>query len=228
MNVLIVTTSCNMLAPDHPTGLWLEEFALPYTALSEAGVSIRVVSPKGGAVPIDPKTAPTEQDREKWPAALQALASTERLAEVAADGFDAVYLPGGHGPMVDLVNDQDLQRLLAAFDRDGKIIAAVCHGPAALLNVRNAAGEALIRGRKVTGFTNLEERLAMLHSVVPFLLDEALQDRGANFESAPLPLFSHVVRDGNLITGQNPASSTKIAEELLAALKERSGSTSDL
>ena len=226
MNVLIVTTSCNMLAPDHPTGLWLEEFAVPFTAFSEAGASIRVVSPKGGAVPIDPKTAPTEKDREKWPAALQALTSTGRLAEVAADRFDAVFIPGGHGPMMDLVNDQELQRLLAAFDRDGKMVAAVCHGPAALLNVRNAAGEPLVKGRKVTGFTNVEERLVMLHSVVPFLLEDALKERGANFESALLPFFSHVVRDENLITGQNPASSTKIAEELLAALEEGSRLTS--
>lgn len=226
MNVLIVTTSCNMLAPDHPTGLWLEEFAVPFTAFSEAGASIRVVSPKGGAVPIDPKTAPTEKDREKWPAALQALTSTGRLAEVAADRFDAVFIPGGHGPMVDLVNDQQLQRLLAAFDRDGKMVAAVCHGPAALLNVRNAAGEPLVKGRKVTGFTNVEERLVMLHSVVPFLLEDALKERGANFESALLPFFCHVVRDDNLITGQNPASSTKIAEELLAALEEGSRLTS--
>ncbi|MGZ3393855.1 MAG: type 1 glutamine amidotransferase domain-containing protein [Isosphaeraceae bacterium] len=226
MNVLIVTTSCNMLAPDHPTGLWLEEFAVPFTAFSEAGASIRVVSPKGGAVPIDPKTAPTEKDREKWPAALQALSSTGRLAEVAADRFDAVFIPGGHGPMVDLVNDQQLQRLLAAFDRDGKMVAAVCHGPAALLNVRNAAGEPLVKGRKVTGFTNVEERLVMLHSVVPFLLEDALKERGANFESALLPFFSHVVRDENLITGQNPASSTKVAEELLAALEEGSRLTS--
>ncbi|MGA8350557.1 MAG: type 1 glutamine amidotransferase domain-containing protein [Isosphaeraceae bacterium] len=226
MNVLIVTTSCNMLAPDHPTGLWLEEFAVPFTAFSEAGASIRVVSPKGGAVPIDPKTAPTEKDREKWPAALQALTSTGRLAEVAADRFDAVFIPGGHGPMVDLVNDQQLQRLLAAFDRDGKMVAAVCHGPAALLNVRNAAGEPLVKGRKVTGFTNVEERLVMLHSVVPFLLEDALKERGANFESALLPFFSHVVRDENLITGQNPASSTKVAEELLAALEEGSRLTS--
>jgi len=226
MNVLIVTTSCNMLAPDHPTGLWLEEFAVPFTAFSEAGASIRVVSPKGGAVPIDPKTAPTEKDREKWPAALQALSSTGRLAEVAADRFDAVFIPGGHGPMVDLVNDQQLQRLLAAFDRDGKMVAAVCHGPAALLNVRNAAGEPLAKGRKVTGFTNVEERLVLLHSVVPFLLEDALKERGANFESALLPFFSHVVRDENLITGQNPASSTKVAEELLAALEEGSRLTS--
>ena len=226
MNVLIVTTSCKMLAPDHPTGLWFEEFAVPFTAFSKAGASIRVVSPKGGAVPIDPKTAPTEKDREKWPAALQALTSTGRLAEVAADRFDAVFIPGGHGPMVDLVNDQELQRLLAAFDRNGKMVAAVCHGPAALLNVRNAAGEPLVKGRKVTGFTNVEERLVLLHSVVPFLLEDALKERGANFESALLPFFSHVVRDENLITGQNPASSTKVAEELLAALEEGSRLTS--
>ena len=155
-----------------------------------------------------------------------ALTSTGRLAEVAADRFDAVFIPGGHGPMMDLVNDQKLQRLLAAFDRDGKMVAAVCHGPAALLNVRNAAGEPLVKGRKVTGFTNVEERLVMLHSVVPFLLEDALKERGANFESALLPFFSHVVRDENLITGQNPASSTKVAEELLAALEEGSRLTS--
>jgi putative intracellular protease/amidase len=222
MNIVVVTTSCSMLGPGHHTGLWLEEFAVPFTAFSEAGASIRVVSPKGGAVPIDPKTEPTQKDREKWPDALKALTSTERLAEVAADPFDAVFIPGGHGPMVDLVNDQDLQRLLAAFDREGKMIAAVCHGPAALLNVRNAAGEPLVKGRKVTGFTNVEERLVMLHSVVPFLLEDALKERGANFESALLPFFAHVVRDENLITGQNPASTTKIAEELIAALQEGS------
>ena len=220
MNILIVTTSCGMLAPDHPTGLWLEEFAVPFAAFSEAGRSIRVVSPKGGMVPIDPQTTPTQKDREKWPDALDALTSTERLADVLAEGFDAVFIPGGHGPMRDLVDDHDLQRLLTAFDRDGKLIAAICHGPAALINVRNAAGEPLVKGRKVTGFTDIEERLVMLHSVVPFLLEDALKQNGAHFESALLPFFSHVVRDGNLITGQNPASSTKIAEELLAALQQ--------
>ncbi len=219
MNILIVTTSCSMLALDHPTGLWLEEFAEPFTAFIEAGATIRVASPQGGSVPIDPKTAPTDKDRERWPDALEALTSTERLTDVAADSFDAVFIPGGHGPMIDLVNDEHLQELLAAFDREGKPIAAVCHGPAALLNVRNSAGEPLVHGRKVTGFTNIEERLVMLHSVVPYLLEDALKERGAEFESATLPFFSHVVRDGNLITGQNPASSNKIAEELLTALQ---------
>ncbi len=227
MHVLFVTTSCDLLPPDHPTGTWLEEFAVPYTALSEAGISIRVVSPKGGATPIDPRSGPTEEDRKKWPAAFQALASTGRLAEVSgprteatAEGFDAIFIPGGHGPLIDLTHDEDLQHLIAAFHRAGKIIAAVCHGPTALLNVRNASGEALVKGRKVTSFTNFEERLARLHNRVPFLLEDALKERGADFESALLPMTSHVVRDGNLITGQNPPSSSGITEELLAALRE--------
>ena len=220
MNILIVTTSCNMLAPGHPTGLWLEEFALPFTAFLEAGASIRVASPQGGVVPIDPKTAPAEQEHEQWPDALDALNFTERLADVSANGFNAIFITGGHGPMVDLAHDSSLHELLAAFDREGKLIAAICHGPAALVNVRNSAGEPLVKGRKVTGFTNVEERLVMLHSVVPFLLEDALKERGANFEYATLPFFSHVVRDGNLITGQNPASSTRIAEEVLIALHD--------
>ena len=223
MKVLIVTTSCDLLAPGHPTGLWLEEFAVPYAKLSEEGVAIRVVSPKGGATPIDPKTAPKERDWEKWPDALQALTRAGRLAEASAEEFDAIFLPGGHGPMIDLAHDPDLRRLLEAFDRDGKVIAAVCHGPAGLLEARDRAGEPLVKGRKVTGFTNFEERLVMLHGVVPFLLEDALKERGATFEHALLPMTSHVVRDGRLITGQNPASSGKIAEELLDALREPSG-----
>ncbi len=220
MKVLIVTTSCRMLAPDHPTGLWLEEFAVPYTALLEAGASIRVASPKGGAVPVDPKTTPTEKDQQRWPAAIAALESSERVDGQTADDFDAIFIPGGHGPMVDLAGDLDLQRLIAAFDRAGKWIAAICHGPAALVKVRNSEGKPLVAGRKLTSFTNMEERLVMLHDVVPFLLEDALKEQGAEFESALLPMFSHVVRDGHLITGQNPASSEKLAQELLTALNE--------
>lgn len=220
MNILIVATSCDLLAPGHPTGLWLEEFAVPYTAFAEAGASIRVVSPRGGAVPIDPKTVPKESDREKWPAALDALQDSGRISEVSADDFDAVFIPGGHGPMIDLANDQELARLLGDFDRQGKVIAAVCHGPAALLNVRNSTGEPLVKGRKLTSFTDFEERLVMLHGVVPFLLEDALKEKGAEFESALLPMTSHVVRDGHLITGQNPASSEKIAKKVLGALEE--------
>jgi putative intracellular protease/amidase len=225
MKVLIVTTSCDTLAPGHPTGTWLEEYAVPYTKLAEAGVKVRVVSPQGGATPIDPKTTPKDSDRENWPAALEALSETGKLADASADDFDAIFIPGGHGPMVDLAHDADLARLVEAFDRQGKIIAAVCHGPAGLLGAKSRSGEPLVQGRKVTGFTNFEERLVMLHGVVPFLLEDALKERGAEFEHALLPMTAHVVRDGHLITGQNPASSEKLAEALLVALREPVGAT---
>ncbi len=223
MKLLIVTTSADTLAPDHPTGLWLEEFAVPFNTLTEAGVEIVVASPKGGAVPLDPKTEPDEKQRQKWAGALGALEATKRLSEVTAEGFDALFFPGGHGPLMDLSDNADLKALIESFDRAGKIIAALCHGPAALLNACNASGEPLIKGRKVTGFTNMEERLVMLHSVVPFLLEDAMKERGADFDSAFVPMVSHVVRDGNLITGQNPSSSQTLADELLAALQEPSG-----
>ena len=225
MKVLFVTTNCDTLAPGHPTGTWLEEFATPYTMFIQSDVSARVVSPQGGATPIDPKTAPKEKDREKWSDALQALTLTGKLSEVNAEEFDAIFLPGGHGPMIDLAHDQDLARLVETFDREGKIIAAVCHGPAGLLEARSRSGEPLVKGRRVTGFTNFEERLVMLHGVVPFLLEDALKERGGEFEHALLPMTSHVVRDGNLITGQNPASSEKIGQEILAALREPAGVT---
>lgn len=225
MKTLIVTTSADTLPPNHRTGLWLEEFAVPFTTLTDAGVEIVVASPKGGSVPLDPKTEPDEKDRQKWAGALNALSTTKQLSEVTADGFDAVFFPGGHGPLVDLRDNPELQRLIESFDREGKLIAAVCHGPAALLNARNTSGEPLIKGRKVTGFTNMEERLVMLHSVVPFLLEDAMKERGGDFDSALVPMISHVVRDGNLITGQNPGSSQKIADELLDALRGPSGNT---
>ena len=218
MNILIVTTNCDTLAPEHPTGVWLEEYAVPYTELHAAGAAIVVASPQGGATPIDPKTTPNDKQKQEWAEALQALSATKPLSEVSADSFDALFIPGGHGPMKDLVDNAQLQQLIADFNSSGKIIAAVCHGPAALLNVRTEAGEFLLKDRKVSGFTNIEERLVMLHGVVPFLLEDALKERGGDFESALLPMTSHVVRDGNLITGQNPASTKKIVEELSQAL----------
>lgn len=225
MKTLIITTSNDILSPGHPTGLWLEEFAVPYTTLTEAGVEVVVASPKGGLVPLDPKTEPDEEQRKKWAGALSALTATKRINEVTADGFDAIFFPGGHGPLVDLLDNAEVHRLIESFNGAGKLIAAVCHGPAALLNARNTSGEPLIKGRKVTGFTNTEERLVGLHDVVPFLLEDAMKERGGDFESALLPTTSHTVRDGNLLTGQNPASSQKIGDELLDALRESSGNT---
>ena len=161
--------------------------------------------------------------RQKWAAALSALSTTKPLSEVTADGFDAIFFPGGHGPLIDLPDNSELQRLIESFDRAGKLVSAVCHGQAALLNARSAAGEPLLKGRKVTGFSNMEERLVMLHDVVPFLLQDAIKERGADYESALVPMLPCVVRDGNLITGQNPGSSQQIADELLSALREQSG-----
>lgn len=221
MKLLMITTSCNTLAPNHPTGLWLEEFAVPYQEFAKAGASIVVASPKAGRVPIDPKTKPTEKQSREWRVPIAVLEDTRRLAEMQEADFDAVYIPGGHGPMIDLPNNPEIHRLLPAFDRAGKIISAVCHGPAALLYAKNRNGESLIRGKKLTGFTNMEETIVMLRSVVPFLLQDQLEKQGAMFQSAMVPFTSHVVRDGNLVTGQNPGSSKAIAEAILGALKER-------
>jgi putative intracellular protease/amidase len=219
MKLLIVTTNADSLGPGHATGTWLEEYAVPYDAFQEAGAAIVVASPKGGATPIDPQTTPNEEQRLSWAQPIAALQNTQRLADVKADDFDAVFIPGGHGPLIDLAMNAEVLRLLADFDRAGKIIGAVCHGPAALLNAKRADGTALVAGKRVTAFTNNEEKLVKLDRVVPFLLETALRDRGACFDGTPLPFIPHVVRDGNLITGQNPASSSGVAERMLEALR---------
>lgn len=219
MNILIVTTSASVLPPDHPTGLWLEEFTVPYEHFVAHGAHVTVASPLGGAVPLDPRTEPGDRERIKWFGALRALQSSESLAGIDPGFFDGLFIPGGHGPMVDLVHDRDLQRLISSFDEDGKFIGAVCHGPAALLEARGSNGHYLIRDRRLTGFSNLEERLAGMHAKVPFLLEDELRRRGARYESALLPMTSHVIRDGNLITGQNPASSERVAQEFLEGLQ---------
>lgn len=221
MDALFILTNADRLDADHPTGLWLEEFAVPWVALCEGGISITAASPKGGAVPVDPKSEVGEDRRARWTKAIEALASTVPLAEVAGKRFDAVVIPGGHGPMIDLANDEAVAEFVSAHANEGRIVAALCHGPAALLNARNAEGGALVEGRRVTAFTDGEERAAGLASVVPFLLEDRLKDLGAKFENALLPGIGHVVRDGNLITGQNPASSEAIARCLLEVLGER-------
>lgn len=219
MKILIATTSSDTLAPGHPTGTWLEEFAVPFMAFTEAGATIVVASPQGGRTPIDPQTNPNDEQQRTWAAAISALQSTVRLADEDAADFDAIYIPGGHGPMVDLVKDKDIARLLTEFDRSGKIIGAVCHGPAALINAMGADGRALIAGKRVSGFTNNEEKLVHLDSVVPFMLETELKAKGAHFDGTPVPFAPHTVRDGNLITGQNPASSAAIAKKMLEALR---------
>jgi putative intracellular protease/amidase len=221
VRALFVTTSCNQLTPEHPTGLWLEEFAVPYLAVTAAGIDVTVASPRGGAVPLDPKTLPNKQEQRDWAPALAALQQSVTLASVAKDRFEAIFIPGGHGPLVDLAHDTTLHALLAGHDAAGAVIAAVCHGPAALVHARRANGERFLQGRRATGFTNAEEFLSRLKDVVPFLLEDEMKVNGADFHAGLLPLVSHIEQDGNLITGQNPGSSQAIGEAMVRALRAK-------
>jgi len=218
MRVLFVATSSDRLASGHPTGLWVEEFAVPYLAALDAGIRVVVASPQGGSIPLDPKSTPGDSDRQTWAPALAALASSVTLDSVGDETFDAIFIPGGHGPMVDLAHHEVLRGMLERHDASGKLIAAVCHGPAALVFAQRANGAPFLAGRRATGFTDTEERLAGLHDEVPFLLEDVMKSKGADFHSALLPMLSHIEHDGNLLTGQNPRSSQAIAKAMVSAL----------
>lgn len=226
MKVLFVLTSHSELGnTGKKTGFWVEEFAAPYYVLSDAGAAITLASPKGGQPPIDPKSAePASQTaatrRFDADEDLQLkLSKTSKLSEIKAVDFDAVFFPGGHGPLWDLVNDANSIQLIRDFWSAKKPVAAVCHAPSVLLNVKNENAEHLIKGKNVTGFTNTEEAAVQLTDVVPFLLEDELKNKGANY-SKKEDWASYVVTDGLLITGQNPASSEAAAEALIALLKK--------
>ena len=224
MNVLLVLTSHDQLGDTgKKTGFWLEEFAAPYFVFKDAGATLTLASPKGGQPPLDPKsdepdaqTEATERFR-KDPAAQAALASTVRLADVKAEDFDAVFYPGGHGPLWDLAEDQHSIALIEAFQAAGKPVAAVCHAPGVLRHVKGADGKPLVNGKRVTGFTNTEEDAVQLTDIVPFLVEDMLKENGGDY-SKGADWASYVVEDGLLITGQNPASSQAAAEALLKHL----------
>lgn len=224
MNILMVLTSHDKLGnTGHKTGLWLEEFAAPYYAFRDAGVNITLASPKGGQPPIDPKSdlpenqTPAMARFKKDDAAKKAFAHTAKLADMRAEDFDSVFYPGGHGPMWDLAESPVSIALLESFYNAGKYIALVCHAPGALHKV-TFKGQPLVKGKRVTGFTNSEEEAVKLTKVVPFLVEDELKRLGGRFEKAP-NWQSFVVVDGHLITGQNPASSAAAANALLKALK---------
>lgn len=226
MKVLIVLTSHSELGnTGHKTGFWIEEFAAPYYTLKDAGADITIASPKGGQPPIDPKSAePANQTEstkrfDKDENLQQLLANTKKLSEISADDFDAVFYPGGHGPLWDLTNDANSIKLIENFWAAKKPVAAVCHAPAVLLNVKNENGELLVRGKNVTGFTNTEEDAVQLTDVVPFLLEDELKNKGGIY-SKKEDWASYVIKDGLLITGQNPASSQEAAKQLLELLKK--------
>jgi putative intracellular protease/amidase len=220
MKILMVITSHDQLGnTGRKTGFWLEEFAAPYFVFRDAGVELTLASPKGGQPPLDPKsdlpenqtTAMTRFKKDK--AAQQALANTLKLADMKAEDFETVFYPGGHGPMWDLAEDPVSIALLESFYLSGKPIALVCHSPGVLRHV-TYKGEPLVKGKHVTGFTNSEEEEVKLTKVVPFLVEDELMRLGAVFEKVRnWQPFSIV--DGRLVTGQNPASSTSVAQTLL-------------
>ncbi len=227
MKILLVLTSHGQLGDTgKPTGFWLEELAAPYCVFKDAGAELVLASPAGGQPPLDPKSdAPDAQTdatrRFRADAqAMRALASTQPLASVRADEFDAVFYPGGHGPLWDLAESQDSRTLIEAMLQAGKPVGAVCHAPGVLRHVQAPDGTPLVKGRRVTGFANSEEAAVGLTQVVPFLVEDMLKANGGQYSKGP-DWQSHVVTDGLLVTGQNPASSGEGAKALLQVLQAR-------
>jgi putative intracellular protease/amidase len=224
-NVLFVLTSHEDLGnTGHKTGFWIEEFAAPYYLLKDKGVQITIASPKGGQPPVDPKSASPEsqtpatvrfnEDKETQ----EILSKTVKLATVNQADYDAVFYPGGHGPLWDLAEDKNSIALVEDFYKNDKIVAAVCHAPAIFKHTKNADGAPLVKGKKVTGFTNTEEDAVQLTSIVPFLVEDMLKEKGGIYSKSD-DWTPYAVEDGLLITGQNPASSEKVAELLLKRLQ---------
>ena len=225
MKVLMILTSHDTLGDTgKKTGFWLEEFAAPYYVLLDAGTEVTLASPAGGQPPVDPVSdlpdAQTEATRrfKNDEAAQSALGKTTRLSEIDTDEYDAIFYPGGHGPLWDLAEDKDSQRLIETFMADNRPLAAVCHAPAIFKHTKGADAMSVISGRRITGFSNTEEAAVGLTEVVPFLLEDMLNANGAHYEKGA-DWESHVVVDGKLITGQNPASSKGVAQELLKILQ---------
>jgi len=225
MKILMVLTSHDQLGnTGRKTGFWLEELAAPYYVFKDAGAEITLASPKGGQPPLDPKSNEpdfqTDLTRrfEADEAAKAQLASTVKLDSVKQSDYDTVFYPGGHGPMWDLAEDPHSIKLIESFIAAGKTIALVCHAPGVLRHVKGTDGKPLVQGRKVTGFTNTEEEAVGLTKVVPFLVEDELKAKGGVFSKAG-DWAVYVLTDGQLITGQNPASSGPAAKVLLDHLK---------
>ena len=223
-NVLFVLTSHSELGDTgHKTGFWIEEFAAPYYALADKGVNVTLSSPKGGQPPIDPKSSeaafstPATERFNGDSALKEKLAVTTELSKVKAADFDAVFYPGGHGPLWDLAANADSLRLISDFIAANKPVAAVCHAPVVLINAVNADQTPLVAGKRVTGFSNSEEEAVQLTKVVPILVEDGLKAKGGLYEKGA-DWAPFVLEDGLLITGQNPASSEAVAHKLLARL----------
>ena len=225
MKILLVLTSHDELGnTGHKTGFWLEEFVAPYYIFKDANADITLASPNGGQPPLDPKSDEPDfqteaTERFKKDADAQAvLANTVKLSDISADDYDAVFYPGGHGPLWDLAEDQNSIALIESMYSAGKPVAAVCHAPAVFRHTKASDGSPLIAGKSVTGFSNTEEDAVQLSAVVPFLLEDELKAKGASYSKAD-DWHPYAITDGNLITGQNPASSDPVAKAVLEIIK---------
>lgn len=221
--LLIVTSHDRLGETGKPTGFWLEELAAPYRTFVEAGAEVDIASPKGGRPPVDPGSEKSDSADVAWfranADAMTKLETTKKLESVTSDAYDAYFVVGGHGVMWDLADHAASRALLArAFD-GGRVVAAVCHGPGALVNVKLASGAPIVRGRRVAGFSDEEEAAVKLEEIVPFRLESRLRELGGKYERGPM-WSAFAVRDGRLVTGQNPQSSVAAAKETLAALRE--------
>jgi putative intracellular protease/amidase len=226
MHILFVITSHDQLGnTGHKTGFWVEEFAAPYYTFIDAGHQVTLATPKGGQAPIDPNSELADAQTPATTRYYQdfgvqnLIAHTHKLSAMKAIHFDAIFYPGGHGPLWDLANDADSAQLILDFYNSGKPVGAVCHAPAVFKNVKKADGASFIEGKNVTGFSNSEEAAVQLTDVVPFLLEDELQKLGGKYTKGA-DWSVHVVEDGLLITGQNPASSEKVAEKMIKLLEK--------
>lgn len=222
--VLMIATSVGAMPDGRPTGLWLSELMTPYWTFLDAGLDVTMASIAGGAPPVDPRSLEGPRGRGPSVDRFEASAEARRrydamppLDEVADRGFDVVFLRGGHGTMWDFRGSDTLRGLVEAQDRRGAVVAALCHGPAGLLDARRADGTHILAGRAATGFTNAEEDTVDLTAAMPYLLETEMRGQDARFTSAD-PFEPHAVRAGNLVTGQNPASAAMTADAVLAAL----------
>ena len=218
--ILMVVTSHAQLSPNETTGLWLEEFTVPYGAFVAAGYRVDVASPKGGEAPVDPRSLQPVDDEGTIPTVPDILKTTKPLASIDPGKYTAVFFPGGHGTMFDLPTNAVVQNVVNAFLNSARPTAFVCHGPAALVGATTEVGEPAVKGRKLTAFTNDEETTVELTDEMPFLLESRLKELGADFVGAE-NFAPHVVVDGNLVTGQNPASSKGAAEAVLKQLSTK-------
>lgn len=221
--LVVITSHADLGDTGEKTGFWVEEFAAPYYALLDAGVTITLASPAGGQPPVDPKSELPDFQTEATKrfdddaTTKDLVANTAVLASVDAADYDAVFYPGGHGPLWDLTDNAASIALIEAFLADNKPVAVVCHAVAALLNVKNTAGEYVVKGKAVTGFSNTEEEAVQLTDIVPFLLEDELVKRGGEYQKVA-DWNAFAVQDGLLISGQNPQSSELVAQKLLAAI----------